>query len=145
MERIEINTGLDGFVMLDRITDAGADFISGEVKLYGADPTLLLEAMAQLGGMHIRSGSDFQKHAFLVKITNTVIPADRLPDGTYTMKGTIVSRSASAFSFRMEAGIEQEVLIRGDFLLGVVDYDSEFKEDLLQKHFREVFACLRNR
>ncbi len=145
MERIDINTGLDGFVMIDRITDVGSDFISGEVKLSNADPTLLLEAMAQLGGMHIRSGSDFRKHAFLVKITNAAVPSDRLPDGRYALRGTVLSRSESAFAYRMEAGIEPEVLIRGDFLLGVVDYNSEFKEDLLQKHFREVFACLRNR
>jgi hypothetical protein len=145
MERITINTGLDSFVMIDRITDAGADFIYGEVALSGADPTLLVEAMAQLGGMHIRSGSDFQRHAFLVKITNALIPVERLPDGMYTLKGTVVSRSESAFAYHIEAGMQPEVLIRGDFLLGVVDYNSEFKEDLLQKHFREVFACLRNR
>jgi hypothetical protein len=145
MERIAINTGLKRFVMIDRITDVAADSISGEVELNGADPTLLVEAMAQMGGMHIRAGSDFRKHAFLVKIANTDIPAGRLPDGTYAIRGTVVSRSESAFAYRMEAGIQPGVLIHGDFLLGVVEYNSEFRQDMLQKHFREVFACLRSR
>lgn len=145
MERVAINTGLERFVMIDRITDVAADSIAGEVELNGADPTLLVEAMAQMGGMHIRAGSDFRKHAFLVKIANADVPADRLPDGTYTIRGTIVSRSESAFAYRMEAGIHPAVLIRGDFLLGVVEYNDEFRQDLLQKHFREVFTCLRSR
>lgn len=145
MERITINTGLERFVMIDRITEVAADSISGEAELTGADPTLLVEAMAQLGGIHIRAGSDFRKHAFLVKVANADVPAGRLPDGTYTVRGTVVSRSESAFAYRMEAGMQPGVLIQGDFLLGVVEYNDEFRQDLLQRHFREVFACLRSR
>ena len=145
MERIEINTGLSRFIMVDAITDMGSDHITGEVRLSNADPTLLLESLAQLAGLHIRHSLNFTKHAFLVKIAQIPLPADESLNGSYRLHGNIVSRSENAFSYQLEASQKNHLDIHGQFLFGVIDYNNDFQKDILQKHYRKVFECLKSR
>jgi hypothetical protein len=145
MERIKINTGLSRFIMVDAITDMGTDHITGEIHLSNADPTLLLESLAQLAGLHIRHSLDFTKHAFLVKIAKIPLPADESLNGNYRLHGKIVSRSENAFSYQLEASQKNHLVIHGLFLFGVIDYNNDFQKELLQKHYQKVFECLKSR
>jgi hypothetical protein len=141
MERIDIHTGLDHFVMVDAIDDMDENQIDGEVTLENADPTLLLESLAQLAGLHIRHSLDFAKHAFLVRISGAPLPEEKSLTGTYRLRGNLISRSEEAFTYRLEACRENVPVIHGQFLFGTVDYNDDFQKDILQKHYREVLAC----
>jgi hypothetical protein len=33
-------------------------------------------------------------------------------------------------------------MIKGEFLYASIDYDGNFKKDILQRYYREMFACL---
>jgi len=141
MERIRIHTGLDHFVMVDAIGGMDANRIDGEVTLENADPTLLLESLAQLAGLHIRHSLDFAKHAFLVKIAGTPLPEEKSLTGTFRLRGSLVGRSEEAFTYRLEADRENVPVIHGQFLFGTIDYSDDFQKDILQKHYREILAC----
>jgi len=141
MERIRIHTGLDHFIMVDAINGMDANRIDGEVSFENADPTLLLESLAQLAGLHIRYLLDFARHVFLVKIARILLPEEKSLSGTYRLRGNLVSRSEEAFTYRLEADRENVPVIHGQFLFGTTDYNDDFQKDILQKHYREVLAC----
>jgi hypothetical protein len=143
LERIAIHTGLYRFILVDAITDIGDRSIRGEVDFADADPTLLLESLAQLGGLHVRAAIDFRRHAFLVRISDTAVPFNRSLCGRYLLQGTLVSRSGNAFSYLMEARQNTEIVMEGNFLFGAIDYDAAFRQDILQDHYRDVFSCLK--
>ncbi|MGZ6292974.1 MAG: hypothetical protein ACXWMK_12385, partial [Syntrophales bacterium] len=56
---IVINTGLAGFIMLDRVMDVSASRIVGAKSFTGLPAYLRLESLAQLGAFHIRYVTGF--------------------------------------------------------------------------------------
>lgn len=140
--RITIHSNLSGFVMVDTITNIGPNHISGTKHFDCAPIYLGLESLAQLGAYHIRYLTDFSRHAFLLKITGCAIPRHPCLSGEFHLHGALVNKSQSAFSYRLQAQ-ENSVHIEGSFLFAAADYDRNFKKDVLQNHYRKVFACLR--
>jgi len=145
MERITIHTGLRRFIMVDAVTDMSTDHISGEVSYENGDPTLLLESLAQLAGLHIRHSLNFTKHAFLVKITSIPLPAGESLNGRFLLTGSRISQSGSAFTYQLEASQGNQSVTRGQFLFGVIDYNDDFQKDILQRHYQKVFECMKRR
>ena len=145
MERIRIHTGLDHFIMLDAVNDMSADMIEGQVYLENADPTLLLESLAQLAGLHIRHSLAFARHAFLVKVAGMPLPAEKSLTGTYCLRGSLVGRSKDAFTYRVEASRGNVPISQGQFLFGTIDYNDDFQKDILQTHYRKVLACVKRK
>ena len=144
LQKIKIHTGLKGFILLDRISYAEEQNISGLKTFANAPAYLGLESLAQLGAFHVRYITEFKRHAFLLKIGRCLMPAQAELDGTYTLSGTLVNRSASAFSYALHAKREGSVRIEGEFLFATVDYDKRFKKEILQEHYWNVFSCLQN-
>ncbi len=144
MTRTSINTGLNGFILVDRIIQAGKQDISGLKTFADAPAYLGLESLAQLGAFHVRYIMAFKRHAFLLKIGRCLMPAQAALDGTYQLSGTLVNRSSSAFSYALQAKRGGSVWIEGEFLFATVDYDKMFKKEILQEHYRNVFSCLQN-
>jgi len=142
--RIVINTGLPGFLLIDRITEAGKRHIIGSKNFMTAPAYLGIESLAQLGAYHVRFLTRFERHAFLLKITRCKISAGEVIDGQYLLYGTLVNRSDAALAYKLEAKKGDETHIEGDFLYGTVDYSTFFKKEILQNHYREVFSCLQN-
>lgn len=142
VKKIEVNTGLDGFVLLDRITETGTSNIAGEKKYFNDPVYLGIEALAQLGAGHVRLITGFKSHAFLLKINQCTIPAHHVLNGIYLLKGTLVSQSKTAFCYALQAGKENKVQIEGEFLYATIDYDHMFNKKILQAHYRKVFSCL---
>ena len=70
MTRTSINTGLNGFILVDRSIQAGKQDISGLKTFANAPAYLGLESLAQLGAFHVRYITEFKRHAFLLKIGN---------------------------------------------------------------------------
>ncbi len=142
--RIKINTGLEGFVLIDEITEAGTESIKG-IKNFSNSPAYLgIESLAQLGAYHVRFLTRFERHAFLLKITHCRMSAEQVLDGRYLLHGTLMNRSDSAFVYTLETKKESDSLIYGEFLYGTLDYNDNFKKEILQNHYRKVFSCLLN-
>ena len=159
--RIVINTGLDSFVLIDKITEAAAGNIRGIKNFVVAPIYLGLESLAQLGAYHVRFLTRFERHAFLLKITSCTMPAQEVIDGRYLLYGMLIGQSESAFTYKLQAkkesnppsppfnkggtgGLSDETHIEGEFLYATVDYNSTFKREILQNHYRKVFSCLQN-
>ena len=144
VQKITVNTERDHFILLDGIIQAEKQCIQG-IKTFNNEPAYLgIESLAQLGAFHVRCITDFQRHAFLLKISQCLIPSQMDLIGTYHLWGDLVSRSESAFSYELRAEKEWRVQMEGTFLFATVDYDSHFKQEILQKHYRDVFSCLQN-
>ncbi|MDO9528186.1 MAG: hypothetical protein Q7J27_03410 [Syntrophales bacterium] len=142
--RIVINTGLPGFLLIDRITEAGERHIIGAKNFVTAPVYSVVESLAQLGAYHVRFLTRFERHAFLLKITHCKISAGEVIDGQYLLYGTLTNRSDVAFTYRLQAKKGDETNIEGEFLYATVDYNRNFKRKRLQNHYREVFSCLQN-
>lgn len=142
---ININTGLPGFVLLDRLVEAEGGAVAGRRHFAEPpSPSLAMESMAQLGAYHVRYLTNFEKHAFLLKIKSCSLPAKAMEGGTYIISGELQGRSAVAFSYRLQAKLAAETVLEGVFLFAVVDYDDAFRKEILQKHYERVFSCLQN-
>jgi len=143
ISKITVNTGLSGFVLIDKITETGERHIIGAKNFVAAPVYSVVESLAQLGAYHVRFLTRFERHAFLLKITRCKIPAEEVIDGQYLLYGTLANRSDAAFAYKVEAKKGDETHIEGDFLYGTVDYSTIFKKEILQNHYREVFSCLK--
>ena len=144
MNKITINTGLDSFVLLDRITDIGSLRIEG-TKHFSHDPIFLgIESLAQLGAFHVRYITGLEKHAFLLKITRLSELPRQVLNGRYMLNGSLFNHSGMAFSYLLEAKKENKALIKGEFLFATVDYGHSFKKEILQNHYQKVFSCLQH-
>jgi len=145
VERIVLNSGLEGFILLDEIQDAGADSITAG-KLFDLAPAYLcIEAMAQLGAYHVRYIGNFERHAFLLGVKRCSLPAEDLLSGYFRLHGKLESRSSSAFSYLISATGENGTEMEGEFLFAAVDYDgAALRREILRPHYEKVFACLRS-
>jgi hypothetical protein len=144
MKNISVNTGLNAFMLIDRIIQVGEQGISG-IKTFSNAPAYLgLESLAQLGAFHVRYVTEFQRHAFLLKIERCAVHEQVGLDGTYKLSGNLLSRSASAFSYILQAEEGGGVRIEGRFLFATVAYDQTFKKKTLQEHYQKVFSCLQS-
>jgi hypothetical protein len=141
---IVINTGLDGFIMLDRIKTVNSSYITGTRYFSDAPVYLGLESLAQIGAFHVRKLVDFSRHVFLLKIAQCSLPADQVLNGEYMLTGSLISRSDTAFSYRLNAELENKAVIEGHFIYASVDYNQNFRKEALRRHYQEVFSCLQN-
>jgi len=139
---IVINTGLKGFVILDRVLEVSASHIVGTRSFSDAPVYLGLESLAQLGAYHVRYLTGFSRHVFLIKITHCSLPPEMNMEGEYLFSGNILSQSDSSFYSRLKAKKEGEPVMEGEFLFAAVDYDHNFKKDVLRRHYVKVFSCL---
>ncbi|RLC30965.1 MAG: hypothetical protein DRH37_04130 [Deltaproteobacteria bacterium] len=144
MHRMTINTCLDGFLLLDRITRADSCSIRGIRAFSNAPAYLGLESLAQLGAFHVRYLTRFERHAFLLKIISCGMPTQDVLNGTHTLSGELISRSRAGFCYRLHAEREKIVHMTGRFLFASMDYDHRFRKERLKSHYQIMFSCLRN-
>jgi hypothetical protein len=144
MGRVDIHTGLNGFVLVDRIVKIGRANIEGVRRFSNAPVFCGIESLAQLGAMHVRFLTDLEKHAFLLKINHCGIASGKDLDGSFQLYGKLVAKSGRAFSYRLEAQLGCEKLIAGEFLFATMDYGNPFKREILQDYYQKVLACLQN-
>ena len=139
---IIINTGLSGFIMLDRVLEVSATHIVGTRSFTGVPSFLPLESVAQLGAFHVRYVTEFSRHVFLIKIVSCTIPLSTAMEGEYVLSGKILSRTGSSFCSFVKAERDGEVAAEAELLYAAVDYDHKFKEGILRDHYVKVFSCL---
>jgi len=144
MEKLTINTGLDRFLLLDCIRGIGQNNIEGTLFLSDNQCCLGIEALAQLGAMHVRFITGFSCHAFLLSIRKCSIQENFVQNSKLFLSGKLLSRSTKGFLYAMNAASEDKTLIAGEFLFAVIPYDQNFKKECLESHYRRVFSCLKN-
>jgi hypothetical protein len=139
---IVINTGLSGFIMLDRVLEVSAAGIIGTRSFIGVPAFLPLESLAQLGALHIRYVTGFSRHVFLIKIVSCSIPLRTAMEGEYVLSGNLLSRTDSSFRSFVKAERDKEAAAEAELLYAAVDYDHNFKKGILHDHYIKVFSCL---
>ncbi len=142
MERIDINTQMDGFHLLTSVTDLDQGMIGGTAAFVDQPAFVVMESLAQLGALHVRWLCGFSKHAFLLKVERFSLPSERRISGLLALSGWLVVRSQSAFSYDLTASGAWEGPLRGRFLFSVKEYDDTFEKEVLTTRYREVFQCL---
>jgi hypothetical protein len=141
-EEIIIHSGRNSILMLDAIASVDAMQICG-VRSFSDEPLWTgLEALAQLGAFHARYITMFDRHVFLLKIDHCSFPAAESLTGDYAFSGELISRSDSAFYYRLAAEKSDQPAFKGEFLFAAVDYDQKFVGDTLRTHYEKTFLCL---
>ena len=142
---LTIKSNRDGFVLLDRICGMNENGIEGGVFLPDNAPYFWpVEAMAQLGGMHVRSAHDFDRHVFLLKIEDLEFFMETAERGDYLLRAMLRAKSDRAFSYRIRMESERKSsFAEGTFWFASLPYDRVFKEEKLKNNYKELFECLR--
>jgi hypothetical protein len=139
---IVINSGLKGFILLDRVLEVSSSRIVGAKSFTGMPAYLTLESLAQLGAFHIRYVTGFSRHVFLIKIVSCSLPLRTAMEGEYVLSGNLAGRSDSSFRCFLEAEKDKETAAEAELLYAAVDYDYNFKKGILHDHYEKVFSCL---
>ncbi len=142
MERIIINTELDGFIWPGNVTEISKTRITSMQSFDDVPDVIGLEALAQLAAFHARFLIELERHVFLMKIRGCTLPAGSRISGTWRLEGIRESSSDRTWLYRLTAARETDGdCFGGVFLFGSVNYDENFKKDVLQSHYRKVFSC----
>jgi len=142
MERVDINTQMDGFQLLTSVTDLDQGIIKGTAAFVDQPPFVVMESLAQLGALHVRWLCDFSKHAFLLKVERFSLPGESRISGTLELSGRLLVRSQAAFSYDLTTSGVWESPLMGRFLFSVKEYDDTFEKGVLTTRYKEVFQCL---
>lgn len=149
MERIVVNSELNEFLLLDAVMEAGPESMTGRKRFSNAPLCLGIESLAQLGALHVRFLTEFERHAFLLSVKHCKTDSADLLNGDFLLHATLIAHSRSAYSYTLralseDAGEGEPVCLEGEFLFATVEYDAVFKKDSLQTHYQRVFSCLKN-
>ena len=137
-----IKTGLDHFLLIDKISGIDKDRISGERKFL-KDPVFLgIEALAQLGALHVRYLFDCNKHAFLLKINKCTFLKNKKLNGTYKINGLLTGKSDRSFLYLLNLSDSSNKIIDAELTFSTIDYNAVFKKDILKGHYEKVIKCL---
>jgi hypothetical protein len=142
MESITIHSRLKHLKLVQGITRVTDTTIIGAADFDGMPMYGGLEAMAQLAALHVRRVLEFERHAFLLKVTKCRWPDQNDLVGRYTLSADLRSLSSNTFSYRAGARSAGGAMLKADLLIGTVPYDSEFQEVMLKTHYREIFGKL---
>ncbi len=141
MEQITVNTHMDGFVLIDKISAIDEKNIKGTKLFSGFPAPLAIESLAQLGALHVRFITGFNKHCFLLKINNCKMPETPELNGPYQLEGSLLGKSKQAFSYSLRATKDGKTPLEGRFTFAAIDYDERFKKELLERHHK-ILSCL---
>ena len=145
MIKIDINTDLEKYVLIDRVTETNECEIQGSVTHQNAPLYTGLESLAQLASMHVKWLHDFKKHAALLKIINIEFNESNQLNGNFLIMGKLTARSGRAFTYSLQSSINGDIKIKGSIIITLIDYDDKFKKEILEEHYKKLFSCLTKR
>lgn len=145
MARLTINSHMHSFQLIRRVTDVTdrriqADAVFAQWPVYTG-----LEAMAQLAALHVRYSIDFERHAFLLKVDRCDLPTLETLAGDFSLTAERFSQSSQSSAYGVIAQGPGDLAMRGQLLIGTLDYDEHFKKDRLKQYYRKLFQALHNR
>ncbi|MFH2091942.1 MAG: hypothetical protein ABIJ31_06230 [Pseudomonadota bacterium] len=142
MDRITINTGMAGFLLLKGIRAVSSEKIIAWTCFSDAPAFEIIEALAQTGAMHVRFLCEFDCHAFLLKINRFECFTTRPFSGEWQLQADLMIRTQSAFSYQVTAAARGKALCSAELSFAVKPYDQRFKQGDLKAHYRNMFECL---
>ena len=163
MERIEIRSGLNDFLLLDRIVECGEDKLKAEKHFFCPEQYMPVESCAQAAAFHVRYLCNFDRHTFLLKINylkGLTVPgswffAEEKQDpeekslhpvtgiqGRVNIRAEKISCSQSTFAYQVRVSRGEDLLIQGELLIGTTEYSQDLPEERLKPYYQEAFACL---
>ena len=104
--------------------------------------SLKVETLAQICALHTRYATEFQRHAFLLKINTFTEAAVEKVYGEYEITGKVTGGGKSAFAYSITAEIAKTEMFKADLIIAVTDYSETFQKQQLSKHYRSIFSCL---
>jgi hypothetical protein len=143
MAAIKIHSRLRHFNLLTRITRVYAEGMGAIADLHQRPVFCGLEAMAQLAALHVRHCVRFRSHAFLLKVIRGRWPLRDALQGCYRLTAERYSQSSNGFAYRVRAQGSEEGAQEIDLLIGTRPYDHQFRKDILEAHYRDLFERLR--
>ncbi len=142
MSPIDIHSGLSDFRILSSIHRVDQTGIKGYASLNNRPLFTAIEALAQLGAMHVRWLCNFKKHGFLLKIERLTLPDSTTLQGDLFLEGELMTKSSASFAYNLTAAYGKDTLLSGTFLFSVIDYDNTFEQTHLKAHYKGLFSCL---
>lgn len=143
MEAIKIRSRMRHFNLLTRITRVSSQGLSAIADLHRMPVYCGMEAMAQLAALDVRHRIDFQRHAFLLKVSRGRWPVRDMLQGPYRLVAERSGQSSQGFAYRVWAQGTEEGALECDLLIGTRPYDFQFREDILTAHYRNLFNRLK--
>ena len=141
-KHLHINTGLDGFILLNGIRRVNQTRISAWTRFNQDHEYLGIEALAQLGAIHARYLCDFEQHAFLMKINFFDLVQQWDPALACDLQADLLVKTQSALRYQLSAQTNGRKLCFGQFSFGLVEYDQRFQKHELKAHYKRIFTCL---
>ncbi len=140
-----IKSHLDRFILIDTIDSLTEETISGTQYVADHAPLFcMVESMAQLGAMHLRYQTDFQRHVFFAKAKRLTFYVKNIVKGHYRFDATAKGHSDRSFAYYLTSKTAGNILAAdGIFLFSSLSYDSNFQKERLKNHYERVFSCLR--
>ncbi len=143
MEAIRIRSRMRHFNLLTRITRVSSQGLSAIADLHRMPVYCGMEAMAQLAALDVRHRIDFQRHAFLLKVSRGRWPVRDMLEGRYRLVAERSGQSSQGFAYRVRAQGKEEEALECDLLIGTRPYDLQFREDILTAHYQNLFKRLK--
>lgn len=106
-------------------------------------PSLIIEGMAQTGGLLVNQAFEFRKKVVLAKVSKSVFHDWAFPGDQLLIRSSIVSMSADGAVVECQCHRDQEILVEADLMFAYPDgqfADKQFFED---QHLSSVLRTLR--
>jgi len=129
MATITIRSQLDGFKLVERVTNILPKAIEGESRFAQTPSYAGLEAMAQLAALHVRYAQITHRHA----------PRAEHLAGCYMKSAQMQSQNSDTYAYQVKARGPQKTDLNADLLIGTKAFDDHFRIEILQAHYRELF------
>ena len=141
---MKIHTGLDQCLRLNGIETISPLAITGHLNGTRIPDYQVIEAMAQLGALHVRHIIQYDRHAFLMAVNQCAVCVTDPVTGLICIKGSLQSRSSRAFVYGLTARLESKKIIQGTFVFATTDYNDLFQKHILKPHYERLLSCLRS-
>ena len=139
MDQIDINTELDSFCCIDKIFDLTDRSIKGSYSVEPRHKFTAIESLAQLGALHVRYLTNFEKFVFLLKVVKFNLPD--FTNGSFNIDCEIIANSSGAYSYKLMADNGSEN-INSHMIFGVREFDNSKMYTSCKSHYEKVFRCL---
>lgn len=139
---INISSGLNDFLLLDRIDICRDKDLQAEKLFYCPSSYMLIEACTQAATFHARYLLNFKQHAFLLKINSlNFYSGSKLP-GSIRLEVLKINASQRTYAYRVKAFQQNELFIQGKLLIGTIEYQNRRIQVEHRDFYQKAFSCL---
>lgn len=142
MERINFNSKLNNFILINEIIKISDSEIEATIEYKNNEQYLAIESLAQVSALHTRKVINYARHAFLLKINNIEFKKNKLLNGKYYVYAQLISKSNISYMYKVNIQKDNKIIAHGKILIGTTEYNKDFKQEKLKKHYKKVVSCL---